>query len=231
MAFFVDVMPHAVLPVGATLLAALRRAAARLLFFATGGAVGAEVGGIATQELIRRFQNGQPLMFEALFNRYKDYVYRVAFYMTHDPAEAEDATQEAFLDLLRALPEYDVEGSARFETWLYRVVINRCKMRLRRKSPPSEEWAEVEERLERLPDAAMEPPEALVLRQEKAVALWRAVERLTEEHRVVLLLRYQQGLAYEEIAAVLGIQVGTVKSRLFNAHHKLKVWLGGGEHE
>lgn len=206
----------------AALWSAVRRAVARALFFATGGATGAEDGGIETRELIRRFQRGQPLIFEALFNRYKDYVYRVAFYVTRNAAEAEDATQEAFLDVLKALPDYDVDGPARFETWLYRVTVNRCKMRLRRKRPPSVEWGEVEERLERLPHPGEDPPETRMLRSERADDLWRAVDALPEEHRAVLLLRYREEMAYQEIADALSIRLGTVKSRLYNAHKKLK---------
>jgi len=195
---------------------------ARLVFFATGGLHGAEEAGIPTMELIRRFQRGQPLMFEALFDRYKDYVYRVAFYTLRHAEEAEDATQETFLDVLRALPDYDVEGMARFETWLYRVTVNRCKMRLRRRQLPSEEWDEVEERLERLPNADEELLEAGLERRESMADLWRAVEQLGEEHQVVLLLRYLQDFSYDEIATALNINLGTVKSRLYNAHRKLK---------
>ena len=204
----------------------LRRVIARLVFCATGGARGAEEAGVPTTDLIRRFQRGQPLMFEALFDRYKDYVYRVAFYTLRHAEEAEDATQETFLDVLRALPDYDVEGAARFETWLYRVTVNRCRMRLRRRQLPSEEWDEVEERLERLPNPHEEQPEAGLERREREADLWRAVGRLSEEHRAVLLLRYQQDFSYEEIAAALRISLGTVKSRLYNAHRKLKELLG-----
>jgi RNA polymerase sigma-70 factor (ECF subfamily) len=198
------------------------RVLGRLLFSATSGAAGAESGGISTAELITRFQRGQPRTFEALFNRYKDYAYRVAFYVIRHREEAEEAVQEAFLDVLRALPDYDVEGAARFETWLYRVVVNRCKMRLRRKRPPSVEWEEVDERLEGLADPVEGRPESAVMRRERAVDLWRAVDQLPDEHRMVLLLRYQLDLSYKEIAETLGIRLGTVKSRLYNAHRKLK---------
>ena len=204
----------------------LRRWLARLVFFATGGARGADAAGIPTADLIRRFQRGQPLMFEALFDRYKDYVYRVALYTLRHVEEAEDATQETFLDVLRVLPDYDVEGPARFETWLYRVTVNRCKMRLRRRQFPAEEWDEAEEQLERLPNPHEEPPEASVERREREAALWRAVGQLGEEHRQVLLLRYLQDFSYEEIAAALDISLGTVKSRLYNAHRQLKELLG-----
>lgn len=198
---------------------------ARCLFAVTGDSRAAEIGGVAADDLIIRFQRGQPRAFEALFDRYKDYVYRVAFFVLRHREEAEEATQETFLDLLRALSNYDIHGPARFETWLYRVTVNRCKMRLRRKTPPSAEWEDLEERLERLPVGQSERPEVVLLKREMAIALWKAVDALPEDHRAAVLLRYQQDLSYDEIAQVLGIKVGTVKSRLYNAHGKLKQWL------
>ena len=179
--------------------------------------------GVPTEDLIRRFQRGQPRAFEALYDRYKDTVYRTAFFVTRNGGDAEEAVQETFLDVLRALPNYRVEGPARFETWLYRVTVNRCRSRMRRKSLPSADWDDIEERLERIP--ASHPnhdPEGVTLRRERAVALWQAVDRLSEPQRVVVLLRYQQGLSYSEIARTLGISEGTVKSRLYHAHRKLR---------
>lgn len=179
--------------------------------------------GVPTEDLIRRFQRGQPRAFEALYDRYKDTVYRTAFFITRDGAEAEEAVQETFLDVLRALPHYRVEGPAKFETWLYRVTVNRCQMRLRRKTPPTEDWEEIEERLERIPSPhPNHDPEGAVVQRERTATLWRAVDQLPEGQRIVVLLRYQQGLSYDEIAQVLGINEGTVKSRLFNAHARLK---------
>lgn len=214
---------------GADVASALNRVAlviirqvARWLFALTGDSRAAEVGGVPTEELIARFQRGQPRVFEALYDRYKDYVYRVAFFVTRNREEAEDAVQETFLDVLKALPNYDVDGPARFETWLYRVTLNRTRMRMRRKQLPSEEWDDVEEQLERLPSPSSERPESVFLDQERAGHLWRAVDQLPEEHRAVIVLRYQQDLAYSEIADVLGVREGTVKSRLYNAHRKLQ---------
>lgn len=189
--------------------------------------------GVPTEELIRRHQAGQPAAFDALFERYKDYVYRVAYMTLHNGEDAEEATQEAFMDALRGLQRYDVEGSAKFETWLYRVTVNRCKTRLRRKRLPSAEWEEIEERLERLSTESEQlevqtgghvdgSPEGLALRHEERARLWMAVDQLNDMHREVVLLRYGEEFSYEEIAAALNINIGTVKSRLFNAHKRMK---------
>jgi RNA polymerase sigma-70 factor (ECF subfamily) len=200
--------------------------AARWLYAVTGSPRAAEIGGVPTEDLIARFQKGQPRAFEALYDRYKDYVYRVSFFVLRNQQEAEDAVQETFLDLLKALPNYDIHGSARFETWLYRVTVNRSRMRLRRKSIPSEEWDDVEERLERLPIFSEEQPEQVILTRDRAAQLWHAVDSLPDTHRIPVLLRYQENLSYEEIANIIGISIGTVKSRLYNAHAKLKRLIG-----
>ncbi len=178
---------------------------------------------VPTDELIRRFQRGQSQMFEALYDRYKDYVYRVALFATRNGSLAEEAVQETFLDVLRALPRYRLDGPARFETWLYRVTVNRCRSLQRRQHLPLADWDDVEQQLERLPSTHRNgDPEGAFLRRERAVALWRAVDRLPPNQREVVFLRYQQGLSYAEIAAALDVNEGTVKSRLYYAHQNLK---------
>ena len=206
-------------------LAAVIRRAAAWLFALTGSSAAAQAGGVPTEDLILRFQRGQPRAFEALYDRYKEYIYRIAFSVLRNREEAEDAVQEIFLDLLKALPAYDVHGPARFETWLYRVALNRARMRLRRKVLPSAEWDDLEEGLERLPMPDSERPERVFIVRESAAALWRAVDQLPETHRLPVLMRYRDGLTYDEIAALLGVRLGTVKSRLYNAHKKLQLVL------
>ncbi len=207
-------------------LAGIVRMVAAWLYAVTGSPAFARLGGVSTENLILRFQQGQPRAFEALYDRYKDYLYRLAFSVLRNEAEAEDAVQETFLDVLKALPTYDVDGPARFETWLYRVAINRARMRLRRKRPELAKWDDLEEGLERLPLPGGQNPEPAVIDRETAVALWRAVDRLPDTHRLPVLLRYREGFSYEEIGEILGIQLGTVKSRLYNAHKKLARFLG-----
>lgn len=200
-----------------------RSIASYVAFFAGCGAGEANRPGVPTEELIRRFQRGQPRAFEMLFERYKDYVYRTAYFITRNRGDAEEAVQETFLDVLRALPNYRVEGPARFETWLYRVTVNRCRSRARRKVLPSADWDDIEERLERIP--ASQPnhdPEGVLARREQTATLWQAVDKLPEPQRLVVLLRYQHEFSYKEIAQTLDIREGTVKSRLYHAHRRLK---------
>lgn len=174
---------------------------------------------VATDDLIRRFQRGQPGAFDALFERYKDYVYRVAFFVTRNSGDAEEATQETFLDLLHALPRFKLDGPARFETWLYRITVNRCRSHFRRKRPPSADWDEL---ADELVAGVNGDPEHSALKRETCDAVWRAVDGLPDAQREIIALRYLSELAYDEIAKVLGISQGTVKSRLFYAHQALQ---------
>jgi RNA polymerase sigma-70 factor (ECF subfamily) len=185
---------------------------------------------VPTDELIRRYQAGQTNLFEVLYDRHKEYVYRVAYSLTRHAEEAEEVVQETFLDVLKALPRYRVEGPARFETWLYRVTANRAKMRLRRKQLPTLDWEEVGERLAVTPDAETDhDPEQAVQHGETRRRIWRAVGRLGELSREVILLRYGQGYAYGEIAEALDLSLGTVKSRLSAAHRQLRALLSDDE--
>jgi RNA polymerase sigma-70 factor (ECF subfamily) len=199
---------------------------------------------VSTEDLIRRFQEGQSGAFDALFDRHKDYVYRVAFFITRNSGDAEEVVQDVFIDVLRALPEevvqdvfidvlralprYDTAGPARFETWLYRVTVNRCRSRFRRKRLPSADWDDMGEQIDRIVNGhpSHQPEHSTIGREQKAT-LWRAVDALPEAHREVVVLRYQAGLSYEEIAQAMEINVGTVKSRLYNAHKKLGILLEG----
>jgi RNA polymerase sigma-70 factor (ECF subfamily) len=175
---------------------------------------------VPTDDLIARYQRGQTAAFSALFTRYKDYVYRIALLILRNSSEAEEAVQETFIDVLRALPRYRIDGPARFETWLYRVAVNRCRARQRRARPPTADWDELAGRL-----ASAEPnhdPQAALQRGELRQAIWAGVDTLNEPHRLVILLRYLLDLRYREIAQVLDISEGTVKSRLYTAHRQLQ---------
>lgn len=192
--------------------------------------------GVSTDDLIRRYQAGQTDFFDVLFYRHKDYVYRVAYSLTRHVEEAEEVVQETFLDVLKALPRYDVDGPARFETWLYRVTANRCKMRWRRKRLPILDPAEQagDERadpLEQVPDDnADHDPERAAEQAETRRRIWRAVGRLSDAAREVVLLRYGQDFSYQEIADALDLNLGTVKSRLNAAHRQLQALIAANGH-
>ncbi len=143
--------------------------------------------------------------FAALFHQYKGLVYKTAYLILDDAEEAEDALQEVFLQVHRSLPTFDPSKGA-FTTWLYRITVNHCLSRQRKRRLPSIPLDRMD------PSAPAEPSLYRSLEDEEVLRL--ALDRLSEKLRAVLVLRYYLDLPYAEIAQVLGIPVGTVKSRL-----------------
>jgi RNA polymerase sigma-70 factor, ECF subfamily len=170
--------------------------------------------------------DGDQTAIEALVRVYEKDLYRLSLSMLDDPAEAEEATQDAFLAALKALASY--RGEAALRTWLFRITINICQTRLRRRRA----W-------ERLKDTLLvvfrlvgegtgesrTPPEAVVIQNEVDAAIWRAIQALGEKHRMVVILYYYHDLSVAEIARALNIQEGTVYSRLYTAQDRLRALL------
>jgi RNA polymerase sigma-70 factor (ECF subfamily) len=171
------------------------------------------------------------LAIGALVQRYQNYVYRLCFLVMGTEQDAEDMTQETFVRAFRALPRYEIRKGASFEAWLYRIAVNACRSRMRRK------WYQVLPWPENAPDVIASPeqrPDRMALRSERQSEILEAVNSLGEKHRLVVVLRYFGGLSNEEIAVALRIPSGTVRSRLHTARGRLKVLLaefeGDGEH-
>jgi len=171
--------------------------------------------------LIRRCQQGDELAIENLVRRYQNYVYRLCYLVMRNEQDAEDMTQEAFIRACRALPRFEIREGISFEAWLYRIAINCCRSRMRRKWYQVVPW----QRLgfgERLAANAEERPERVLLRDERRSQVLGAINKLGEKHRLVIILRYYADLSNEEIAVVLRIPSGTVRSRLHTARQRLR---------
>jgi RNA polymerase sigma-70 factor (ECF subfamily) len=170
-----------------------------------------------SREFVDRLRAGDRPAFEELVRTQQHRVYGLALRMLGNAAEAQDVAQEAFLRAHRGLAEF--RGDARLSTWLYAIVSRLCLNRLagseRRLARHGEET------LARLPDTGPGPDQALE-RGELEEALHRAIAELPDERRIVVVLRDVEGLAYEEIAEVLELPVGTVRSRLHRARLDLK---------
>ena len=168
-------------------------------------------------EFLDRLRAGEARAFEELVVTYQHRVFGVALRMLGDAAEAEDVAQEAFLRAHRALAEF--RGAAKLSTWLYAIASRLCLNRLA--SGERRMVRAGDERLLRLPDR--EPgPEAALEQSELEGALQRALAELAEDRRIVVILRDLEGLSYEEIAAALDLELGTVRSRLHRARMDLK---------
>ena len=173
------------------------------------------------KDLICRAARGDAEAFRQLVEAYQTPAYRLAARMC-GPDSAEDVTQEAFLAAWRALPEF--RGYCRFSTWLYRLVSNAAIDCLRREKK-HRDTGDVDD-LE-LPDGGPSPQEQAE-RSDTRNAVRRALDRLSPEHRQVLLLRFMQELDYGEIARALNVSEGTVKSRINRAKSKLREVLAAG---
>lgn len=173
------------------------------------------------KDLICRAARGDAEAFRQLVEAYQTPAYRLAARMC-GPDSAEDVTQEAFLAAWRALPEF--RGDCRFSTWLYRLVSNAAIDCLRREKK-HRDTGDVDD-LE-LPDGGPSPQEQAE-QSDTRDAVRRALDRLSPEHRQVLLLRFMQELDYGEIARALNVSEGTVKSRINRAKSKLREVLAAG---
>lgn len=167
-------------------------------------------------DLIHACQRGDNAAFAELFDTYKDRVYSIALRFSGDPAAALDISQDIFLKLLSRIGEF--RGDARFETWLYRLVANRCLDHRRR-------GLRITPIVENLMDA-VRPSRATVLEDlmqaEFRQSVQSVVAKLPAEQRMVVILRYTEGLAYEQISEILNCSPGTVASRLNRAHKTLE---------
>jgi len=171
--------------------------------------------------LICRCQQGDEPAIEALVQRYQNYVFRLCYLVMRNEQDAEDMTQETFIRACRALPRFEVREGISFEAWLYRIAVNCCRSRMRRKWYQVMPW----QRLgfgERISAGPEDRPEWVVLRDEQRSQVLNVINRLGEKHRLVIILRYYADLSNEEIARVLNIPSGTVRSRLHTARQRLR---------
>jgi RNA polymerase sigma-70 factor, ECF subfamily len=166
--------------------------------------------------------------YDGIVERYARHVYNIAYRMAGNEADARDLSQEAFLRVYRALRR--VEPGAPLESWLYRIVSNlyidllrrRPKVRLESLDAPLD--TPRGEMVREFPDVAANP-EAVFERQHIDGAIQQALGVLSPELRMVVVLSDIEGFAYEEIAAILRVPLGTVKSRLHRARQVLQVRL------
>jgi RNA polymerase sigma-70 factor (ECF subfamily) len=181
-------------------------------------------------ELVRLAKQGSKADFGKLVNQYYEMVYAVVFGVVHNREAARDVAQEVFMKAWRDIGKFAEQS--KFKTWLYRVAVNAGIDHIRQRRPAdsldSTDTSGEEDRPALVIPDKKPGPRELGTQAELRQLLDRAIEQLSPEHRAVIVMREWQELSYEEIADILGVQIGTVMSRLFYARKKLAEILGQG---
>ena len=161
---------------------------------------------------------------EGLLTTHRPKVYRLALSILDDAAEADEATQDTLMAALRALDSF--RGEAAFSTWLYTITLNVCRARLRKRQTAARLLRTLKTFFWPIADKPRWPEDDAILNETEA-DVWRAVNELDEKHRLPIILRYYHDFSTDEIARMLTINEGTVRSRLHTAREQLRVQLNG----
>lgn len=188
-------------------------------------AIPAEPVGPEDAELVRRTQNGDLEAYDELVRRYQQRIYSTIYHMTSNHEDASDLAQEVFAKAYQALPSFRADST--FYTWIYRIAVNKTLNFLEaRKQRLHMSLDDLDMELEQHPDlmamVADKTPRRDTALKELQEKLNEAMQKLSEQHRMVVTLHDVQGVPHEEIANILGCSVGTVRSRLFYARQQLQ---------
>lgn len=172
-------------------------------------------------------QRGDTLAFNRLVLKWERAIYNVSLRMLQDPDEAEEATQEVFLNAFKNIRRF--RQDSRFSTWLYRIAVNHCISRARRR-PPGTFVSIHDQNDNEVPAPQLhvrETQEGALLKRESRVRVRNALAFLPAEQRAVIELKFFQERTFEDMAAILETPLSTVKSRFYTALESLKTRLGG----
>lgn len=174
---------------------------------------------ISDQILVERVKSGDKKAFDALVVKYQGRILNLVSRFVHNPYDAGDVAQEAFIKAYRALPKF--RGDSAFYTWLYRIAVNTAKNFLasgsHRLFETAADFNEMEQTGQSDSLKEQTTPERLLLTHELQETIITAIEELPVDLRSAITLREIDGLSYEEIATVMECPVGTVRSRIFRA--------------
>ncbi|MCC6327335.1 MAG: RNA polymerase sigma factor [Acidobacteria bacterium] len=168
-------------------------------------------------ELCRLAESGNIAAFELIYQRYHRRTYSLTLRMTNSPTEAEDLTQEVFIQLFRKIGSF--RGDSAFSTWLHRLTVNQVLMHFRRRSVKNEKTSEDGEMPEQTVVGSANPRKMQIVDR---IALKNAIAELPNGYRNVFVLHDVEGYEHEEVAKMLKISVGTSKSQLHKARLKLR---------
>lgn len=178
--------------------------------------------------LLHKAKNGDIYAFEDLISKYEKKVYNTVLRIIRDKEAAKDISQEVFIKVYKSLKNFNEKS--KFSTWLYRIAVNTSIDELRKNKNrynnisldnPDPEHGNTRQAEFEI-SGSKDTPEEKLIKKEKIKELYKAINMLQEDQRILILLRDIQGLSYDEISDVTGIKIGTVKSKLNRARNALK---------
>ena len=178
---------------------------------------------------VRRAQAGDLAAYDQLVQQFQERIYGLCYHMTSHHEDAHDLAQDTFVKAWQALKSF--KGDSSFYTWIYRIAVNTClnHLKLRRNRTPHLSLNDLDVQPENDPDLVALVSDKTPRREANLAELQRrlneAILKLSEDHRSVVTLHDIQGLPHDQIAKILGVNPGTVRSRLFYAHQQLHGWL------
>lgn len=186
------------------------------------------VSSVAADEMLARCLSGEELAYLAVYNEYAVTIYRLCFSLLQHQEDAEEVLQDTFEYAFRKLHKYDARKAA-FKTWLYQIAVSRCRNKRRRKWLPT--FSINDQVRNEVEDKTTPTPGERMAMTERQQVVWDALQALTPKLRETAVLRYYEGLTYNEIGQILDIPPKTAESRMRLAHktlrEKLVDWLIG----
>lgn len=181
---------------------------------------------VSDKELIEMFKKGEEKAFEEIVRRYQKKVYNTIYRILGNPEDANDLAQEVFIRVYRKLHLF--QGKASFSTWLFTITSNLCRDELRKRQrrlkirslsePIRYKDGEIEQEIL---DESM-TPERISINRELRDEIQAVIDKLPDEQKEAIVLREFQGFSYEEIAEIVGVALGTVKSRISRARRNIR---------
>lgn len=184
-------------------------------------------------DLVRAVQSGDMTAFDKLVLRHQDKLFNLVYWLLGDYQEANDCAQEIFIKVFKSIKKFRFEST--FSTWLHRIAINTCKNRLKssayrwkKKTVPIKN-PEASKNGNPIPEIVNGSPSPVIQleKKERMIRIQNAIDSLPEEQKRTVVLRDIQGMSYQEIADITGLNLGTVKSRIARGRMMLRTKLKG----